>query len=336
MSRLSILIVDDRPENLLTLECLLDQPELDIVRAGSGQEALEKTLDNEFALVLLDVQMPGMDGYETAELMRGNQKTMHIPIIFVTAARKEQDHVFKGYHSGAVDYLFKPLEPAMLISKVNVFLELHRQKTELEQKTRELDAKIVELEELQQQLEESNEKLRKLSALDGLTGIPNRRSFDERYSTEWKRAVRQQEPLSLILLDIDYFKAYNDHYGHLAGDVCLRQVAKTVQQALFREVDVVCRYGGEEFILILPNTDTPGAVLVAERILEGLDGLNIPHEGVSEHKTISASQGIATRIPQPDEDADQLLEQADQALYAAKEKGRARYHVYTGRHHRPG
>ena len=154
MKKISILAVDDRPENLLALENLLESPELEIVKAGSGDEALSKTIDHEFALILLDVQMPGMDGYETAELLRSVKKTSKIPIIFVTAANKEDHHVFKGYESGAVDYLLKPLEPVILTSKVKIFIELYKQRILLEEKKRELDAKVIELEALKFELEE--------------------------------------------------------------------------------------------------------------------------------------------------------------------------------------
>ena len=187
MEKPSILIVDDRPENLLTLEQVLESPDLKVVRAESGHQALEKTLDYDFALILLDVQMPVMDGYETATLLRGNKKTKHIPIIFVTAANKEEAHVFRGYGSGAVDYLFKPLAADVLKSKVTIFLELHTQRQLLEMKTRELDAKVAELMVLRRELEESNEKLRQLSSLDGLTDLSNRRFFDETLVREWQR-----------------------------------------------------------------------------------------------------------------------------------------------------
>jgi PAS domain S-box-containing protein len=161
MKKISILAVDDRPENLLALETLLESPELEIVKAGSGDEALSKTIDHEFALILLDVQMPDMDGYETAELLRSVKKTSTIPIIFVTAVNKEDYHVFKGYESGAVDYLFKPLEPVILTSKVRIFIELYKQRILLEEKTRELDAKVIELEALKLELEEEVKERKK-------------------------------------------------------------------------------------------------------------------------------------------------------------------------------
>lgn len=325
MKNPKVLIVDDRPENLLTLQSLLDRPDLDIVSASSGMEALEQTLDHEFALVLLDVKMPGMDGYETAELMRGNKKTRNVPIIFVTAHEKERDQLFKGYDSGAVDYLFKPLEPAILLSKVKIFMALHNQKLQLKAKTRELDAKLVELEEVQQQLEESNEKLKRLSTLDGLTGIPNRRSFDERLETEWQRAIREQEDISLIMIDIDHFKPYNDHYGHVAGDVCLRQVSKLLTGSLHRDIDEAYRYGGEEFAVILPNTPPKGAVNVAKRIMLAFKDAAIEHPASDSGDHLTVSIGICSHIPKPGQKQDMLIEHTDKALYEAKDNGRNQF-----------
>ena len=322
MKKIPILIVDDRKENLLTLENLLDKPELELVRAESGNEALAKVFDYEFALILLDVQMPGMDGYETAELMRGSTRSKSIPIIFVTAARMDREHMFKGYDSGAVDYLFKPLEPQILRSKVDVFLELHRQRQQLEEKTRELDAKILELEVLHKELEEKNEKLEVLSSLDGLTGLFNRRYFDENLRKEWKQAIRACDSLSLLIIDIDHFKKYNDYYGHLEGDDCLRQVALALYEALLRPTDIVARYGGEEFAAILPNTDVEGAEMVGRRMMESVAELNIPHQASPVADLITVSIGITTMMPTIEQAANSLLDHADKALYEAKETGR--------------
>lgn len=325
MDNLAILIVDDKPENLLTLESLLEAPGLDIVRANSGDEALSKTLDHDFAVVLMDVKMPGMDGFETAELMRGNSKTRNIPIIFVTAQRFQEDQVFKGYESGAVDYLIKPLQPTVLQSKVRFFLEAHRQRLQLEQKTRELDAKLVELEELQQLLEESNLKLKRLSARDALTGLPNRRSFDDTFAREWQHALRDKEPLSLIIMDIDHFKNYNDTYGHVAGDYCLQQVARALEGASQRGVDMVARYGGEEFTVILPDTDAIGAETVAGKMMRAVSELSIEHTTSSACSHVTISLGGATIVPGDGDSMITLVETADKMLYKAKKQGRNRY-----------
>ncbi|SIO12176.1 GGDEF domain-containing response regulator [Halodesulfovibrio marinisediminis] len=317
-----VLIVDDRPENLLTLESLLEQPGIEIIRANSGEEALEQMLDHDFALILLDVQMPGMDGYEVAELMRGNKKTKHIPIIFVTAEGKAKAQVFKGYESGAVDYLFKPLDVHIFKSKVGVFIELFHHKEALKQKSFELDQKLAELEELQQQLELTNEQLLLLSITDGLTGLQNKRQFNKNFTNEWNRAYRNQSPLSLVLIDLDFFKAYNDTYGHAKGDECLVQVAQMLSETVKRDVDKTARIGGEEFAIILPDTELAGAKYVAERFLANIESLAIPHEGspVSDHVTVSV--GAASIIPTQKEDTLSLIKAADAALYKAKADGR--------------
>ncbi|THB73704.1 MAG: diguanylate cyclase [Desulfobacteraceae bacterium] len=324
MIKATILIVDDRPENLLTLEQVLESPELEIIRANSGHEALEKTFDHEFALILLDVQMPDMDGYETAEYLRNNSKTKNIPIIFLTAAQKESHHIFKGYDAGGVDYILKPFEPVVLKSKVGVFLELYRQRQQLELKTRELDARLAELEEARHQLELKNEQLRFLSTRDSLTGLINRRRFDELMDTEWKRGIRNADPVAVILMDIDYFKAYNDCYGHLAGDETLRQVANELSASLHRDVDRVGRYGGEEFIAVLPDTDMEGALKVAERIRENVQALSITHQKSPRYNQVTISVGVSAVIPTPERALDQLIITADNALYRAKENGRNR------------
>ena len=324
MKKAKILIVDDRPENLLTLEHLLDAPDIEPIRATSGEQALDRTLDHDFALILLDVNMPGMNGYEVAELMRGSKRTRHIPIIFVTASRMESSQIFRGYDSGAVDYLFKPLEPAIFKGKVGVFLDLFRHREALREKTRELDGRLIELEELRRQLEESNKQLRLLSSLDGLTGLLNRRRFDEIYNEEWRRSIRNQTPLSLLLVDIDFFKAYNDTYGHLLGDSALRLVAGALDDASRRQVDKVARYGGEEFVAILPNTALQGAMQVAENMRRAVENLDIVHvaSAIGSHLTISV--GAATTVPEGAGSPLHLIARADSALYQAKEDGRNR------------
>ena len=322
---LDILIVDDRPENLLTLEHLLESPDLNIVRATSGQEALGLLLDHDFALVLLDVQMPDMDGFETAELMRGNKRTRHIPIIFVTANHTESKHIFRGYDSGAVDYLFKPLDAQMLLCKVRIFLEIHRQRQALQAKTRELDARIVELHQLQTELEEKNRQLQLLSSLDGLTGIPNRRQFDEMLGIEWNRMARERLPLSLVILDVDHFKLYNDRYGHLAGDSCLRRVATALAGLLRRPADMVARYGGEEFAAILPGTGLEGAQVVAESMRQAVANLGIEHQDSPVHSVVTVSLGLSAVVPLPGCAPADLLQAADHGLYQAKQEGRDRW-----------
>jgi diguanylate cyclase (GGDEF)-like protein len=326
--RIKILAVDDRPENLLAIEALLDGPEVEVVKATSGQEALGRMLGEDFALVLLDVQMPEMDGFETAELMRGHKNTRGVPIIFATAISKEQKHIFRGYDAGAVDYMFKPLDPDILRSKVDVFLQLYRQRRTLQDKTRELDAKIQELEKLRRQLERSNALLERLSAIDGLTGIYNRRRFDEVLDLEWRRAQRHQKPISLIFVDLDCFKNYNDHYGHLAGDDCLRHAAEVMSSVLKRPSDTMARYGGEEFAAILPDTTAKDAAALAEQMRAGVQALDMDHACSFVSHCVTVSMGVACMIPERGSAPSTLVAAADTALYEAKQTGRNRVIIH--------
>lgn len=320
----NILIVDDKPENLLVLEGLLESMDCNIMKASSGNEALSMLLDYNFALILLDVQMPEMDGFETAELMRGSERTKFIPIIFVTAISKEQKCIFKGYQSGAVDYLFKPIDPIILQSKVQVFIHMYNQKKIVEEQSELLLLKINELTELK----ETNNRLEKMSLSDGLTGIPNRRSFDIYLNTSWKNVIRSQKPISMIMVDIDYFKHYNDCYGHLKGDDCLVLVANAMDLSILRPLDYVARYGGEEFAVILPETDEEGALFVAETIRMNIENLKISHEKskVSEYVTISL--GVASILPNQEERIENFIDMSDKALYQAKLSGRNKVCLY--------
>jgi diguanylate cyclase (GGDEF)-like protein len=256
--------------------------------------------------------------------MRGHKKTRHIPIIFVTAGLPETSQVFRGYDSGAVDYLFKPLEPTIFKGKVGVFMELFQQREALEEKTRELDRRLLELEELQQQLEETNEQLRQLSVIDGLTGLLNRRRFDEILTEEWQRGAREQKSLALLLIDIDHFKLYNDTYGHLRGDAALKKVAQALSSSTQRQTDRIARYGGEEFVAILPDTDLNGAMLVAEKMRKAIANLALEQSTLATRRVLSVSIGIASTIPNTRQSRLALIQSADSALYQAKENGRNR------------
>lgn len=329
MTKLNILVVDDRVENLYTMKQLLESEELDInvVTADSGLEALEQTLNMDFALILLDVQMPEMNGYETAELLRGSKKTKLIPIIFVTANSREENNIFQGYESGAVDYLFKPLNSTVLLSKVRVFIELGLQKITLEEKTEELDQKVKELETLKNELEKKNITLEQLTMEDGLTALGNRRCFDMTLVAEWQRGLRFKQPLSLVMIDIDHFKPYNDTYGHQEGDICLKRVASALRSTLKRQCDVVARYGGEEFIAVLPDTASEGAHQVGERMRQAVDLLDITHSSSQTLDHVTVSLGVATVIPVAGSLPEFLVKAVDKALYEAKGTGRNKVEI---------
>jgi len=321
--RINILIVDDQPENLLVIEGFLEAVECNIIMAKSGNEALEYMRTYDFALVLLDVQMPGVNGFETAELMRGNERTENIPIIFIPVGSNKQCSVFKGYEVGVVDCILKPIDPVILRSKVRVYIELYQQKKLLKIQAEFLESKANELLELKK----INFHLENLSSLDGLTGIPNRRNFDQFIKMSWKNAMREQQPLALIMADIDCFKAYNDNYGHLHGDDCIRLVANTLVSSLKRPIDLVARYGGEEFIAVLPNTDKEGALLVAERMRKSIEKLAMKHDRSLVADCVTISLGVAEIIPQPSDSLVDFISSVDNALYKAKQEGRNKVHV---------
>jgi len=317
---IDILIVDDRPENLLVLESILYNMECNIIKATSGNEALSLMFDYNFALVLLDVQMPEMDGFEIAELLRSNSRTRFTPIIFVTAISKEKKCIFKGYEVGAVDYLFKPIEPVVLQSKVKFFIELYNQNKIIEQQKTLLEIKIKELSELKA----ANFNLENLSYTDGLTGISNRRNFDSYIEMSWNNCLDSSKPLSLIMMDIDYFKLYNDNYGHIKGDDCLKAVAKELSKSAKRTLDLSARYGGEEFVIILPETHKEGAEIIAEEIRKNIINLDIPHESSPISKNVTLSLGVTTMVPNNQHTISEFINDADKALYEAKNLGRNR------------
>jgi diguanylate cyclase (GGDEF)-like protein len=315
----NILIVDDRGDNLVALETALKPLGVTAVTALSGVEALRASLNHCFALAIIDARMPGMDGYELAELLRGQPETRDMPIIFLTAADHDECTVAKAYRSGAVDFLFKPLNRDILLGKVGIFLELYRKK-------RALADKVAELLAVKEQLELANRTLTDMSFVDGLTGIRNRRYFDETLTREWKRAVREKTALSVIMADIDGFKSYNDLYGHLEGDECLRKIAKALAAAVRRPADFVARFGGEEFSVVLPETREDGAAAMARDILAIVRAMTIPHASsiVPGVDRVTVSLGVATAFPAEGSSMDQVMAAADKSLYEAKRSGRDR------------
>jgi len=308
-----ILIVDDRSENLLSLELLLEEINCDVIKASSGNEALLQLSKHQVAMVLLDVQMPEMDGFEAATLMRQNKKTSNIPIIFVTAISKEQNHMFLGYKSGAVDYICKPFDPTIILAKVSIFLELYRYR--------------CVLEETQKELREQKRILERLAITDDLTGLYNRRHLNNILKQEFERCLRYETPLACLMLDLDRFKDINDTYGHTFGDVVLCEFSRRIRYTL-RASDIAFRFGGEEvLLLLLPQTDTEGAKQTAEKIR-----LRCAAEPVCDTQhavTVTVSIGVASNPQHQAVLHNDLITFADKALYQAKEKGRNRVEEYT-------
>ncbi len=291
-----ILIVDDEKMNLKVLADLL-RMDYSPILARSGAQALKHALsDKPPDLILLDVVMPGMGGYEVIKTLKNNNQTKNIPVIFVTSLNSIEDEE-QGLRLGAVDYITKPFSPPIVKIRVRNHLRIVHQYALLDQ----------------------------LAYLDGLTEIPNRRRFEIVFEKELARVVRNGTPLSLAMLDVDFFKNYNDNYGHAMGDIALQDIAKALERALLRPADFVARYGGEEFVAILPETDFDSAKIVAERCLHEVVALQIPHEYSQVANHISISLGLVTLTQDINISQNVLLEKADQNLYTAKKKGRNQF-----------
>jgi len=308
----SILIVDDRPENLFALEATLEDIDANIVQASSGQQALEYLLNETFALVLLDVQMPEMDGYEVASMMKQSRSTKNTPIIFLTAISRDEDYIHQGYESGAVDYITKPINMDILISKVKIFIQMWQQKHELERLNKKYQEVVC-------QVKQQRDALKELAMKDYLTGLYQRRMFDEILVKEISQSVRHQSFLTVAMLDLDFFKKVNDTYGHAVGDDILISTA-SIFLKLTRTEDIVCRYGGEEFVIMMPNTELKEGLLTCERIRAKIEA-TVYSTNIGElHTTISI--GVSQFQSQRESTPEQLLKHADDCLYKAKKAGR--------------
>jgi diguanylate cyclase (GGDEF)-like protein len=290
--RSTILVVDDLPVNI---EVLVENlaGDYDVLCATSGKEALELAQSERPDLILLDVRMPGMDGYQVCARLKSDPATSATPIIFITAMSQEEDEQ-TGLDIGAIDYITKPFKPHIVRARVRNHLELKRY----------------------------HDLLEGLSMRDGLTGVANRRHFDQCMEKEWRRALRSGMPISVIMIDIDLFKHYNDACGHLAGDDCLRKVAGALAAGAARPADLLARYGGEEFACILPETDLHGACVVAENLRQRVIDLAIPHPSSTVAGCVTVSLGVSTRIPTAETGPQKLLKTADSYLYQAKKAGR--------------
>lgn len=292
-----LLIVDDAMENIQILNHVLGG-EHEVLFAMNGERALELAHQHQPDLILLDAVMPGMDGYQVCAALRAASEVRDIPIIFVTALTTPEDET-RALEAGAVDFITKPFNVAVVRARVRTHLTLKRQ----------------------------SDAMREMTLTDALTGVANRRSFDDAIGNEWRRCARAGAPLSVIMIDIDHFKRYNDAYGHQAGDTCLKQVADTMLQCAGRSPDLLARYGGEEFVILLPQVDAQGAQTVAERILDSVHTLAIPHRMSSVSDTVTVSLGVATLMPGQGDDPEALVRCADNALYQAKKDGRNRFCV---------
>lgn len=309
-----ILVIDDKPDNLRLLSIMLAEQGYKVRKAISGLMALTAVETARPDLILLDINMPYMNGYEVCQHLKASEATRDIPIVFLSALDDVFDKV-KAFQLGGADYITKPYKVEEVIVRVENQLKIVKLQQELKKQN--------------ERLKKANLELQRLANLDGLTQLANRRRFDEYLKAEWERMARQQLPLSAIICDLDYFKRYNDTYGHLLGDDCLRAVARAISLAVKKPENLLARYGGEELAAILPNTQAEEATLVAEAIRLQIQGLKIVHAESTASKYVTASMGVASIVPKPELSPEILVALADKALYQAKRQGRDRYCLKT-------
>lgn len=310
-----VLLVDDQAMIGEAVRRGLAQEEnIDFHFCADPHQAIAQAILIKPTVILQDLVMPGLDGLTLVREYRSNPKTRDIPIIVLST---KEDPLIKSaaFAAGANDYLVKLPDNIELVARIRYHSRSYMTLLQRDEAYRALRVS-------QQQLLDTNLVLQRLMNSDGLTGLSNRRHFDEYLELEWRRSTREQTQISLLMIDVDYFKAYNDAFGHLEGDEALRQVAKAIRANSSRPSDLPARYGGEEFALVLPNTSPGGARLLAEKLRQTIASMNIPHVAPNQGSSLTVSIGLATVVPQVGSHSRQLIQTADQGLYAAKHNGR--------------
>ena len=313
--QITVLLIDDQVMiSEAVRRALSSEKDIEFHYCQDPTKAIKLASEINATVILQDLVMPEVDGLMMVRYFRVNKATAKIPII-VLSTKEEASIKSEAFTLGANDYMVKLPDKIEMIARIRYHSKAYI--TQLER-----DEAFHALEESRGKLAEANLALQKLSSLDGLTGIANRRSFDETLQKEWNRSIRGEKSIGLIMLDIDFFKLYNDHYGHQGGDDCLKRVAKGLESAIHRETDLLARYGGEEFSTVLPDTDLNGAIKVAEEMRLTIKDLRIEHAKSKVTDIVSISIGVSAVIPLQGMNQEVLIAAADQALYKAKEEGR--------------
>jgi two-component system, chemotaxis family, response regulator WspR len=316
-----VLLVDDQPIVAEAVRLMLaNHPDIELKVCHDAARALPLARQLRPTVILQDLVMPDVDGFTLVRFFRADPELAAVPIIVLSSKEDPRDKS-RAFEVGASDYLVKLPDKVELIARVRAHSRSYLAQLERDEAHRALAA-------LKHQLEVKNAELSRLSTTDGLTSLANRRRFDDVLESECRRARRDGIPLALIMTDVDFFKKYNDAYGHQGGDDCLRRVANVLAQGARRPGDLAARYGGEEFALVLPNTSLEGALIVAEGVRRGVAALNLLHSGSNVAPHVTLSLGVA--VSQSAEDSpDALIERADAALYEAKRGGRNRCDSYV-------
>lgn len=320
---MAILIIDDVPVTRKILKSFLkDGGYTDVIQAESAEHGFKilglyadkDEVRPDIDLILMDIVLQGIDGIEACRLIKNDERSAHIPIVILTAY-SSSEHIETAFKAGAIDFLSKPVNKLELHARVRSILHF---KSEVD-RLRDREKHLVETT---MQLERANVLLERLSNSDGLTGIPNRRYFDYMFKKLLASATRLAVPISLLMMDIDNFKLYNDTYGHLAGDDCLKLISGAIHDTIKRESDFIARYGGEEFVIVLFGVDNETSEKLAGNIREHVYGLKIPHSSSPVSEWVTVSIGVVCCIPEPSVSPSKMIAWADKALYAAKSHGK--------------
>ncbi len=311
----SILIVDDVPKNLQVLINILKEEDYRVAVASSGPQAITMVKENKPDLILLDIIMPDMDGYDVCRELKASPDSKDIPIIFLTA-KAETENVVDAFREGAVDYVTKPFNSIELLSRVKTHIAVKQSRDTIMRMNEKLKEEVEERIRVAEELEKKNAVLDRMAVTDGLTRLYNHRHIIERLTHEIAEATRYKFELSIIMLDIDHFKRINDNFGHQVGDEVLVKVSEAITD-LLRQVDLVGRYGGEEFLVIIPHTDREGSIITAERIRQEVEAIKFDNNDIK----VTISGGVCTLDK---EDCSELIMKADNLMYKSKQKGRNR------------
>ncbi len=319
-----VLLVDDQPVIHHAVEKLLKGSRgITLHSCLHGTEAVSTAEAVKPTVILQDIIMNDADGLELLHTYKQHAQLADVPTVMLSGSEDPETKA-ASFERGATDYLVKMPHAVELVARLRHYTKSYLDHVRREEAMKALETLNAELAQKQQELEQAYAELERLSSLDGLTDVYNRRYFDHAFEKEWSRAMRETEPFSLLMIDIDFFKRYNDSYGHQAGDECLKLVAQTLKNGLQRPTDFVARYGGEEFVVVLPGTHARGALRVAESLRKAVWALKLPHEGSEADEHVTISVGVGTAVPMVKHQPEDLLRIADEALYTAKEAGRNR------------
>ncbi len=317
-----VLLVDDQMIFAeLIRRMLVGEEDIEFHFTHDPKKAVESAVEVKATTILLDINMPGASGFDVLGWLRADERTQRIPVLMLSSEDKPEIKR-QAFDSHANDYLVKNPEQTEMIARLRAHSRAYLNVIELDQTLAQNNKLSEELSAANKELQASNKHLRRLSATDGLTGIPNRRCFDEFLGFELERLRRQDDHLSMLLIDVDFFKNYNDNYGHQSGDECLKKLAALFTDVVHRESDLVARYGGEEFAVVLPGTDSKGALLIAQQLIEETRARCIAHEHSSAAPHVTVSIGISTLTGPGRYSPDMIIIEADKQLYKAKKSGR--------------